>query len=60
MQILKHTRKYKVEDCENLVVTVKTVGLSVFNGYRAPPYGVRARISSDGGATWGPENHHKG
>ncbi|MDW8061846.1 MAG: sialidase family protein [Nitrososphaerota archaeon] len=24
-------------------------------GYRAPPYGIRARISSDGGATWGPE-----
>lgn len=24
-------------------------------GYRAPPYGVRARISSDGGTTWGPE-----
>jgi hypothetical protein len=24
-------------------------------GYRVPPYGVRARISDDGGETWGPE-----
>lgn len=24
-------------------------------GYRKPPYGIRARLSSDGGKTWGPE-----
>ncbi len=24
-------------------------------GYRSPPYGVRARISKDDGASWGPE-----
>ena len=24
-------------------------------GYRVPPYGIRARISEDDGATWGPE-----
>ncbi len=24
-------------------------------GYRAPPFAIRARVSSDGGATWGPE-----
>ncbi len=26
-------------------------------GYRAAPFGIRARISSDGGATWGEEIH---
>ncbi|MEM2389879.1 MAG: sialidase family protein [Ignisphaera sp.] len=24
-------------------------------GYRVPPYGIRARVSGDGGMTWGPE-----
>jgi hypothetical protein len=24
-------------------------------GYRAPPFGIRARLSGDGGKTWGPE-----
>jgi hypothetical protein len=26
-------------------------------GYRDPPYGMRARLSEDGGSTWGPEIH---
>jgi hypothetical protein len=24
-------------------------------GYRDPPFGMRARLSEDGGVTWGPE-----
>lgn len=28
--------------------------LAVF-GYRVPPFGIRARLSDDGGRTWGPE-----
>ncbi|MEF3312645.1 sialidase family protein [Paenibacillus sp. GYB004] len=29
--------------------------LFVVYGYRRPPYGIRARVSEDGGATWGQE-----
>jgi hypothetical protein len=29
--------------------------LFVIYGYRRPPYGIRARVSEDGGATWGQE-----
>jgi hypothetical protein len=29
-------------------------------GYRAPPYEIRARLSSDGGHTWSPERTIRG
>jgi hypothetical protein len=35
-------------DDERLVVTY---------GYRAVPYGIRAKVSDDGGMTWGEEIH---
>lgn len=32
-------------------------GLCVVYGYRSEPRGMRAKISRDGGRTWGTENH---
>lgn len=37
------------------LVTLRDGRLLCVYGYRVPPYGIRARISSDGGASWGPE-----
>ena len=31
------------------------VGIACVYGYRLPPYGIRARMSEDGGRTWGSE-----
>ena len=37
------------------MIKLKDGRLAITYGYRAQPYGIRARLSSDGGATWGDE-----
>lgn len=37
------------------LVRLSNGDLCVTYGFRAPPYGMRAKLSSDGGRSWGPE-----
>ena len=37
------------------LIRLKDGRLCLTYGYRAPPYGIRARLSGDGGRTWGAE-----
>lgn len=39
------------------MVRLKDGRLCVTYGYRSAPYGIRAKLSSDNGKTWGPEIH---